>query len=471
MATASTDPATAEDVREFTIDVPEEQLEDLRHRINATRWPDREVDPSQGVRLETIQALAALLGDGLRLARVRAALRRAAALRHRDRRGRHPLHPRPLRARGRAAAHRHARMAGLDGRAAQDHRPAHRSHRARRERGGRLPSRDPVPAGPRVLGQADRDRLGSRPHRAGLGHADGPPRLHGVRRAGRRLGQRRHRAAGAAQAAGPAGHPHEHAGDRPPRRVAGARRSATRRRRASSAEEQKAYDILVHFFATGIGYAGEMANRPQTLYGIADSPVGLAAWMLDHDVAQLRAHRARLRRRARRPLARRRARQRHPLLADEHGDLLGASLLGEQAGLLRRQGRRAPGRRDRLPRRALSRPAELGGAGLSQARPLQRGRRGRPLRRLGAAADLLARRCARPSGRCVDRAAGLSIEGRLPDLDGATALAQLRTADPGGPAREGRRRPVLHLLVRQLAAHPALRQRLGRASTATTAWS
>ncbi len=32
------------------------------------------------------------------------------------------------------------------------------------------------------------------------------------------------------------------------------------------------------------GYAGEMANRPQTLYGIADSPIGLAAWMLDHDV-------------------------------------------------------------------------------------------------------------------------------------------------------------------------------------------
>ena len=31
-----------------------------------------------------------------------------------------------------------------------------------------------------------------------------------------------------------------------------------------------------------------MANRPQTLYAIADSPVGLAAWMLDHDDAQLR---------------------------------------------------------------------------------------------------------------------------------------------------------------------------------------
>jgi pimeloyl-ACP methyl ester carboxylesterase len=49
------------------------------------------------------------------------------------------------------------------------------------------------------------------------------------------------------------------------------------------AEEQRAYDVLEHFFATGVGYATEMANRPQTLYGIADSPVGLAAWMIDHD--------------------------------------------------------------------------------------------------------------------------------------------------------------------------------------------
>jgi pimeloyl-ACP methyl ester carboxylesterase len=52
-----------------------------------------------------------------------------------------------------------------------------------------------------------------------------------------------------------------------------------------SADEKKAYEILVHFFATATGYAGEMGNRPQTLYGIVDSPVGLAAWMLDHDEA------------------------------------------------------------------------------------------------------------------------------------------------------------------------------------------
>ena len=37
------------------------------------------------------------------------------------------------------------------------------------------------------------------------------------------------------------------------------------------------------FYKHGLGYAHEMANRPQTLYGIADSPIGLAAWMIDHD--------------------------------------------------------------------------------------------------------------------------------------------------------------------------------------------
>jgi pimeloyl-ACP methyl ester carboxylesterase len=50
-----------------------------------------------------------------------------------------------------------------------------------------------------------------------------------------------------------------------------------------SADEQAAWDQLDFFYKHGLGYALEMANRPQTLYAIADSPVGLAAWMLDHD--------------------------------------------------------------------------------------------------------------------------------------------------------------------------------------------
>jgi pimeloyl-ACP methyl ester carboxylesterase len=50
-----------------------------------------------------------------------------------------------------------------------------------------------------------------------------------------------------------------------------------------SADERHAYDQLDFFYKHGVAYAQEMGNRPQTLYGIEDSPVGLAAWVLDHD--------------------------------------------------------------------------------------------------------------------------------------------------------------------------------------------
>jgi pimeloyl-ACP methyl ester carboxylesterase len=52
-----------------------------------------------------------------------------------------------------------------------------------------------------------------------------------------------------------------------------------------SADERHAFDQLDFFYKHGLGYAIEMNNRPQTLYGIADSPVGLAAWVLDHDAS------------------------------------------------------------------------------------------------------------------------------------------------------------------------------------------
>jgi pimeloyl-ACP methyl ester carboxylesterase len=51
-----------------------------------------------------------------------------------------------------------------------------------------------------------------------------------------------------------------------------------------TAEERNAWDQLVDFYGKGLGYAIEMSHRPQTLYGIVDSPVGLAAWMIDHDI-------------------------------------------------------------------------------------------------------------------------------------------------------------------------------------------
>lgn len=48
-------------------------------------------------------------------------------------------------------------------------------------------------------------------------------------------------------------------------------------------EEKYAYERLSFFYANGLAYALEMGNRPQTLYGISDSPIALAAWILDHD--------------------------------------------------------------------------------------------------------------------------------------------------------------------------------------------
>jgi pimeloyl-ACP methyl ester carboxylesterase len=50
-----------------------------------------------------------------------------------------------------------------------------------------------------------------------------------------------------------------------------------------SADERRACDQLDFFYKHGVAYAQEMSSRPQTLYGIEDSPVGLAAWLLDHD--------------------------------------------------------------------------------------------------------------------------------------------------------------------------------------------
>jgi pimeloyl-ACP methyl ester carboxylesterase len=52
-----------------------------------------------------------------------------------------------------------------------------------------------------------------------------------------------------------------------------------------SADEKGAWDQLSTFYKHGLGYAQEMAGRPQTLYALADSPIGLAAWILDHDAA------------------------------------------------------------------------------------------------------------------------------------------------------------------------------------------
>ena len=50
-----------------------------------------------------------------------------------------------------------------------------------------------------------------------------------------------------------------------------------------SDEENSTYDQLNTFFLQGVGYGVQMGTRPQTMYGLADSPVSLSAWMINHD--------------------------------------------------------------------------------------------------------------------------------------------------------------------------------------------
>jgi pimeloyl-ACP methyl ester carboxylesterase len=49
-------------------------------------------------------------------------------------------------------------------------------------------------------------------------------------------------------------------------------------------EEKYSFAHVAFFYKHGLGYALEMGNRPQTLYGLQDSPVALAAWIIDHDI-------------------------------------------------------------------------------------------------------------------------------------------------------------------------------------------
>jgi pimeloyl-ACP methyl ester carboxylesterase len=406
---ASAAAAGPEAIRPFTFEVSEEELADLRRRINATRWPERETDPSQGVRLETIKALATYWATDYNW---RTFEKRFAALPHFvteiDGVDIHFIHVRSKHADALPLIVTH----GWPGSTIEQLKIIE-------------PLTDPTTHG---ASAADAFHLVI-PSLPGHGFS-GKPTETGwdpirIARAWvalmKRLGYERFVAQGGdwgnavteqmalLKPAGLLGI-HTNMPATVPPDVSKALATGGPEPAGLSADEKSAYEILEHFFKTGVGYAGEMANRPQTLYAIEDSPVGLAAWMLDHDVASYELI-AGLLGEAGRPLAGRRPRQRHALLADEERHLVGSPLLGEPPGVLRRQGGRPPGWRDRLPGRALSGSAELGGEGLPEARTLQHGRSRRALCRLGTARVVL-----EGGARCIPIAALTSSpEPNFPD--------------------------------------------------------
>ncbi len=162
MAVMAEKSANGRAIRPFTIETPESDLEDLRARIAATRWPEKETvdDQSQGVALATMQAVARYWAEEYDWRKCEEKLK---ALPHFiteiDGLDIHFIHVR--------SKHEDAlpllvvaRMARIGHRAAEDHRSAHQSDGTWRQRSGRFPRGDPVDAGLRVLRQADRRRLG-----------------------------------------------------------------------------------------------------------------------------------------------------------------------------------------------------------------------------------------------------------------------------------------------------------------------
>jgi len=157
-----------------------------------------------------------------------------------------------------------------------------------------------------------------------------------------------------------------------------------------SPEEKLAFERLRFVYSKGIAYGYQMGLRPQTLYGIADSPVGLAAYFLDHDAWSYAL------------ISRVFSGEAAGLTRDDVLDnititwltntaISGARLYWEATPVFQCQRRFHPGCRKCLSGRDRSVPAQLGGAGVSQTDPLQQARQRRALCGLGAAATLFRR--------------------------------------------------------------------------------
>jgi pimeloyl-ACP methyl ester carboxylesterase len=290
---SATGVAAGTEIRPFTVEVPQAELEDLRRRIAATRWPERETvdDQSRGVQLATIQELARYWAEEYDFGRVEARLNALPNfMTEIDGLDIHFIHVRsphenalpliithgwpgsiiemlnvigplsdPTAHGGDAADAFDVVVPSMPGYGFSEKPsttgwdPIHIA-RAWIELMGRLGYKHYVAQGG-DWGAQITDTMG----------AEAPPGLLGIHSnmpgtvppaiskilASRVLG----------------------AGDPPPTGL--------------SAEEQRAYDRLDFLYTKGLGYSIEMGHRPQTLYGLSDSPVALAAWMLDHDARSL----------------------------------------------------------------------------------------------------------------------------------------------------------------------------------------
>jgi pimeloyl-ACP methyl ester carboxylesterase len=275
-------------IRPFQVDVPEAELTDLRRRINATRWPEKEpvADFSQGVPLATMQKLARYWTTEYDWRKVEAKLN---------------SYPQFI-----------TEIDGLD---------IHFIHVRSKEKNAlpviithgwpgsiieQLKIVDPL-VDPTAYGGSASDAFDVViPSMPGYGYS-GKPTTTGwdharIARAWavlmKRLGYTRYVAQGGDWGAiindqfALQGHPeligmHTNLPVAIPADINKAAAAGSPAPTGLSAEEKRAYETVVLLYKT-IPTQFFMAAHPQTLYGIADSPIGVAAWLLDHDPISLR---------------------------------------------------------------------------------------------------------------------------------------------------------------------------------------
>jgi pimeloyl-ACP methyl ester carboxylesterase len=289
MATTSETSATSTEIRPFTVEFPQAEIDDLRRRLEATRWPEKETvdDESQGVQLATTQALVAYWATEYDFGRPQARLNAFSQfITEIDGLGIHFIHVR--------SPH-------------EDALPMIITHGWPGSIVELLnvirPLTDPTGHG----GAAEDAFDVVVPSLPGFGFSEKPTAtgwdpVH-VADAWialmKRLGYSRFVAQGGdwgAQITDVMGHKappeligiHSNMPGTVPADIAKALATsvlgAGEPPTGLSADEQRAYDRLAFLYTKGLGYGIEMGNRPQTLYGLADSPAALAAWMLDHDL-------------------------------------------------------------------------------------------------------------------------------------------------------------------------------------------
>jgi len=271
-------------IREFQVDVPEAELAELRRRINATRWPERETvaDQSQGVQLATIQELARLWATAYDWRKCEAKLNALPQfLTEIDGLDIHFIHVRSRHDNALPLIVTH----GWPGSIIEE-----------------LKVVDPL-TNPTAHGGSASDAFHLViPSMPGYGFSGKPARTGWnparIARAWvvlmNRLGYSRFVASGgdwgaivndvmATQAPPELLAIHSNMPGVIPPEIDKAAQSGAPVPSGLGADEKRAYERLSVIYAKGVGYAYQMGLRPQTLYGIADSPVGLAAYLLDHD--------------------------------------------------------------------------------------------------------------------------------------------------------------------------------------------